>query len=183
MSDLTTCNGLEDAQDYLETVLLDMPTSVLIDSRTAESAGSALEAQISFGSLLGLLRNSCPLFSAGYYYAYPIAEDERGAKTLSFLGYMRREGWKTWWSEPNRTTPEVPHISPKVKLAVDAMKAVLGGAKQILLAVKGPDFDPLVEALEGLGVRVVLVTWTDQRTEADAVLDLRKILPAIVRRG
>jgi NYN domain len=165
--------------DYLEAIILDLPTAILVDSRAAETLGAALGAQISMGKLLGHVRDVCQLHSASYYYAYPIAPDSRGIRTHSFLEYLRKEGWQSWWTTPNRVDPTSPRISPKVKLSVDAMRLVIGGAKQILLAVKGPDFEPLVETLRGLGCRVVMFSWSDYTPTADAILDIRRILPLI----
>jgi len=175
----------EESISYLETVLLDTPTAIFIDSRAMESMSNALGIKIEYGPFIRLLRQVCQLSSAHYYYAYPLdPELETGRKRIGFLNYLRREGWRVWWTEPATHDPESSTINAKMKLSVDALLvAATGGIKQAILVLKGPDYEPLLEALVGLGVRVVQVPWGDHIPDADATIDISRITPSITMAG
>ena len=181
-----------DILDYLDQIILDMPTGIYVESRAAQSAGAAIDLRVNYGDLLEYFKEMCPLVHAKYYWSLGLREEDTGANR--FLRYLGHVGWDTWSSKANDSryakdsegqlyqTVEDSHIArynPKVKLAVDAMVATDKVISQVILFVRGSDYIPLIEALQAKGIRVICVGWTDRHQGADALVDLRRLAPGI----
>jgi len=181
-----------DILDYLDPIILDMPTAIFVESRAAQSAGAAIDLRVNYGDFLEYLKEMCPLVHAKYYWSLGLREDDIGANR--FLRYLGHVGWDTWSSKANESryakddegqlylASEASHIArynPKVKMTVDAMVAASGIVSQVILFVRGSDYIPLIDALQAKGIRVICVGWTDRHMGADALIDLRRLAPGI----
>ena len=179
----TTPELLEDILDYLDPIILNVPTAIFAESRAAQSAGAAIDLRVNYGDFLEYLREMCPLTHAKYYWSLGLREEDTGANR--FLRYLSHVGWDTWASKANDSryakdeegqlylASEHSHIArynPKVKLTVDAMVAAAGIVSQVILFVRGSDYVPLIEALQAKGVRVICIGWTDRHQGADAII-------------
>lgn len=176
----------ENTLDYLESVLLNLPTAIFVESRASQSAGASINCKVHYEVLLRYLKDVCQLAHAKYYWSNGLREED--ISSTKFLKYLRHVGWDIWSSpaaDPHKFTDEgtVQNdnaiFNPKIKLAVDAMAISQRGIQQVILFVRGADYQPLIDTLQAQGIRVVAVTWTDSNKGTANKLDLRQIQDSI----
>ena len=165
--------------------------ALFIDGANLYSAARALGLELDFRKMLDGFRDQAELVRAHYYTAVVEGEEFSAVRPLvDWLGY---NGFSVVTKPAKRFTDLQGHSRIKgnmdIEIAVDMLEMAPHLDHAVLFSGDG-DFRRLVQAVQGKGVRVTVVSTTrtqppqiadELRRQADAFVELADLLPEIGR--